>query len=84
MDEKKYIAHINSSPWVEDGEWHIVIDRGYICFGGVDTDHAYKTIEMALQSALDRGIIHSYYIQRASDKKPVSHIEDFPPTQTTP
>lgn len=75
MDKPRYIAHVNCSPWIEDGEWNIVHERDYHSFTGIDSDDAYDMLDKILVSALDTGSIHSYYIQRAKDPVPVKHAQ---------
>ena len=77
MASKKYVAHINCSPWVEDGEWNIVIEKDYIQFTGTASDEkVYELIEDILAKALDTNLIHSYYIERQHDTKPTVHLPE--------
>lgn len=75
-DKPKYIAHLNCSPWVEDGEWNIVVgQKNYHAFSGNDSDKFCDELDKILQSALDTGAIDSYYIQRHNHPAPVKHAE---------
>lgn len=75
MTKRTLTAHVNCTPWIDDGEWHIVIERDYFTFSAVDDDDSdtFSAIDNLLETALDKGIIHSYYIRRKDDPKPVVH-----------
>lgn len=72
----KLIAHINCSPYQEDGVWNIHVN-------GNDYSHAeyedadekfYEFLDDYLSKALDNYGIHSYYIQRDDRPEPILHF----------
>lgn len=78
MSKRTFTAHINCTPWVEDGKWNIIIERDYYHVVGIesDDDSNANLVEEILQSALDEGVIHSYYIQRHDAEKPIIHLPE--------
>lgn len=78
MSKRTYVAHINCTPWIEDGRWNIIIERDYHHVTGLDGDEGgnSKLVEEILESALDNGTIHSYYIQRPNDDAPIVHLPE--------
>lgn len=76
MSKRTFTAHINCSPWVEDGRWNIIIEHDYYHVVGLesDDDSNANLIEEILGSALDEGVIHSYHIQRHDDPAPTIHF----------
>lgn len=75
MSKRLLVAHVNCSPYLKDGEWNICLDRDYFSFVAVDDNDSEKfsAINDLLETALDKHIIHSYYIKRASDSEPIVH-----------
>ena len=69
----KMIVHLNCSPYVEDQRWNITVESDYKRLSTFDSDESFTRMDIALGDMLDKGEIHSYYIQRPSDPSPIIH-----------
>ena len=77
MKKPKYIVHINCSPWVENGQWNIIINDNYSKEKHYDEENVeFHLLEQSWDIALDSGFIHSYYIQRDTDPEPIKHLPE--------
>lgn len=75
MSKRNLVAHVNCSPWVEDGKWNIVLQKNHFSFTAKDDNDSdnFSSIDDFLERALDAGVIDSYYIKRATDPEPTVH-----------
>jgi hypothetical protein len=69
--KNKMKVHINCSPYIEDGTWHIIKEHDYKCHHHDDKD--FEAIRDELEAQLENRKIHSFYIERPSEKKPILH-----------
>jgi hypothetical protein len=71
----KLIAHINCSPYVEDGTWNIHVnghDYYHTMYEDAD-ERFFDILDDYLSKALDNHGIHSYYLERDDQPNPVVH-----------
>lgn len=73
MSNHMLTAFVNCTPFEKDGKWHVIYERDFFEFEAVDDadGDVFSSVEHLLETALDKGIIHSYYIKRKNEPHPI-------------